>query len=430
MRIRGGPEVNMAEQEKGPWVIVAILFATMFLIWGPVNASGVFFVPVVKHFGWSRALFSALVATAPLAAGISSPLVGSLLDRVGARRVMVAGAAMVAAGYAALSRANSVSAFFLVFIVLGVGITCSTIIPSAIVITRRFRERRGVALGLVFSGIPLGGTGMTIFANYMILHYGFRAGYLAMAVAIIVVVIPLLALFLPARAAREERGAVQEAAADLRGLEVREALKSRSFWMIAIAEVFFATGGVGIRVHLVAYLTGMGYGPTLAAEILGAMFMISAIGSFTIGRLADKLGGRVALSGVFISAAIGIAILIGASHTIAVAAFLAAFGLTLETPRVLVPIVIGESLGTSRLGALLGIQAFFNTLGFAAGPVIAGRIFDVSGSYFGALVLFTGMAAVSALAIRATLPLAEERARTMMGAAAVESTRMHVHADI
>ncbi|MBV8054502.1 MAG: hypothetical protein JO071_04590 [Deltaproteobacteria bacterium] len=64
-----------------------------------------------------------------------------------------------------------------------------------------------------------------------------------------------------------------ESEAELAGLEVRDALRSRSFWMIAIAEVLFAIAGVGLRVHLVPLLTGVGYSPTFAAEILGAMWM-------------------------------------------------------------------------------------------------------------------------------------------------------------
>jgi cyanate permease len=67
---------------------------------------------------------------------------------------------------------------------------------------------------------------------------------------------------------------------------------------------------------------------------------------------------------------------------------------------------------------LLGIQALFTTFGFAAGPVIAGRIFDRSGSYTGALMLFAVMALVSAAAMRATLPLAKERARIVLGESA------------
>jgi MFS family permease len=136
----------MAEQDRRNWIVVGVLFVTMFLIWGPVNASGVFFLPVITHFGWSRTLFSSMVATAPLAAGISGPLLGRMLDRVGARNVMMVGAAMVALGDLGLSRANSPAALLCCFVVLGTGISASTIIPAALVITRSFQERRGLAL--------------------------------------------------------------------------------------------------------------------------------------------------------------------------------------------------------------------------------------------------------------------------------------------
>src|ERR1700683_671842 len=111
----------MSEQEKRGWPIVGALFATMFLIWGPVNAGGVFFLPVIKHFGWSRGFLSLLVATAQLAAGLSSPAVGWLMDRSGARQVMIAGASRVALSFVALSRANSAAEFLIVFVFLGVG---------------------------------------------------------------------------------------------------------------------------------------------------------------------------------------------------------------------------------------------------------------------------------------------------------------------
>jgi MFS family permease len=395
----------MNKHDWKSWAVLGVLFATMFFIWGPVNASGVFFLPVIKHFGWSRGLFSALVATAPLAAGISSPPVGALLDRVSPRKVMVTGAAMVALSYLLLSRANSAVAFFAIFIMLGVGITASTIIPSAVVITTLFPQQRGLALGIVFAGLPLGGTGISILANQVVLQHGFRVGYVAMGAPILLVVIPLMMVFL--RVTASTAGS-QAAPQELPGLEVPQALRSRSFWMIAIAEVLFATAGVGLRVHLVPYLTGIGYTPTHAAQIFGAMFLFSAAGSFVAGRLADRLGGRAMLAAVFLAAGFGTVALLGAAHIIALGLFVIVFGLVRET--FLLPLVISESLGAKRLGALLGILAFFTTLGFAAGPIIAGRIFDVSGSYSAALILFATMALLSSLAIRATRPLAEESA--------------------
>jgi MFS family permease len=404
----------MKEQEKQGWIVVAILFATLFLIWGPVNASSVFFLPVVKHFGWSRALFSLLGATAPLAAGLSSPAIGSMMDRHGERRIMMVGASMVALSFLALSRADSAAAFFAIFVVLGVGIAASTIIPAALVITSWFREQRGVALGIAFAGIPLGGTGITILASRIVQRSGFRAGYIAMAIPILLVVIPLLALFMHTPPKEQKsRGGGAATAATIPGLEVSEALRTRSFWMIAIAEVFFATAGVGLRVHLVPFLTGLGYSPTSAAEVLGSMFVFSAIGSFAMGALADRFGGRSTLSFVFFAGAAGMAALLGASHLVAVVAFIVIFGLVRETH--ILPIAITESLGAKRLGTLLGLQALFTTFGFAAGPVIAGRIFDRTGSYTNALLLFIVLAIISTLAMRATSPLGQETARIDAG---------------
>jgi MFS family permease len=404
----------MFEPRSRLWTVVGVLFVSLFLIWGPVNAGSVFFIPVASHFGWSRALFSAMLATAPLSAGIFSPAVGWLLDRFGARRIMMAGAAAVALSYVALSQANSAIAFFFIFILLGVGITSSTIIPTALVLTRLFREQRGLALGIAFAGIPLGGTGITVLANFVVQRWGFRAGWMAMAAPIALIVVPLIAVFLRELPAgddiRDDRPLPGTGALSA-GLEVREALVSRSFWMIAIAEVLFATVDVGIRVHLIPLLTGVGYSPTLAARLLGVIYLFSVAGTFAAGALADRLGGRAALTLVFLAAAMGIAPLLAASHAAAIAGFVVLFGLVRETRPVLVPIALSESLGTRRIGALFGIQAFFGTLGFAAGPIIAGRIFDVSGGYSAALLLFVAMALVAAAVIRAMLPFEKQRAR-------------------
>jgi MFS family permease len=405
----------MSKQDERGWVVVGALFATLFLIWGPINAGGVFFIPVTSHFRWSRGFFSLLVGMAPLAAGLSSPAVGWLMDRIGARQMMIAGASTVALGYMALSRANSAAEFLVVFVLLGVGVTASTIIPSALVITNWFQENRGLALGIAFAGIPLGGTGVTIFANYVVLHYGFRMGYFAMAVPIALIVIPLLAAFVKTRpdAKADDPVLASAGVTAVPGLELSEALRSRSFWLIAIAQVLFATASVGVQVHLVPYLTGIGYAPTVAAGLFAAMFIFSAIGSFVIGSMADSRGGRVMLASVFVASAAGIAALLGAPHFAAVVACIVIFGFVRETH--LLPLVINESLGVRRLGSILGLLALFTTFGFAAGPAIAGRIFDVTGSYSGAWILFVAMAGVSALAMRATLPLADEEARVAVG---------------
>jgi len=170
----------MTERDQSRWRIVGVLFATLFLIWGPVNAGGVFFLPVVKSFGWSRAQFALLGGLAAITAGVSGPFIGWVIDRAGVRSMMISGAAAVVLCNLALRRANSFAQFAVVFIALGVAITATTVIPCSIVIANGFSSERGLAIVIAFAGIPLGSTGITILANYVVQHYGWRIGYLAM----------------------------------------------------------------------------------------------------------------------------------------------------------------------------------------------------------------------------------------------------------
>lgn len=400
------------------------MFVTLFLIWGPVNAGGVFFLPVVKSFGWSRAQFALLGGLGAIAAGISGPFVGWLIDRAGVRTMMISGAAAVVLCNLALSRANSLAQFAAIFILFGVAITASTVIPCSIVIANWFSSERGLAMGIAFAGIPLGGTGITILANYVVQHYGWRIGYLTMGLPVAAIVIPTLVVYLRTRppATTEVAAAI---AADTKppvtvppGLELRDALRSRSFWMIAAAQLMFNTAWVGVGAHIIPYLIGAGYTSTTAAGILSVAFVLSAAGNFIVGSLADRLNGRSVMALVCISAAAGIVALFAAARGSALAAYLVLFGAVSGTPAVLMPLVIADSLGVKQLGSMLGIEGIFATIGFAAGPIIAGRIYDVTGSYFGALWLFVALSVVSAAAISGCLPLAEEQSRLTTAAVA------------
>jgi MFS family permease len=413
----------MAERDQSRWLIVGVLFVSLFLIWGPVNAGGVFFLPVVKSFGWSRAQFALLGGLAAIAAGASGPFIGWLIDRAGVRIMMISGAAAIVLCNLALSRATSLGQFAAIFIVVGVAITATTIIPCSIVIANWFSSERGLAMGIAFAGIPLGGTGITILANYVVGHYGWRIGYLVMGLPVAAIVIPALVVYLRTRPPATAEVAAAIAAGTkppvivLPGLELRDALRSRSFWMIAAAQLMFNTAWIGVGAHFIPYLIGAGYTSTSAAGILSVMFVFSAVGNFMVGSMADRLNGRSVMALVCLSAGAGIVALFGAARGSALAAYLVLFGTVSGTPAVLMPLVIAESLGVKQLGAMLGIQGIFATMGFAAGPIIAGRIYDVTGSYSGALWLFVALSVVAAAVISGCLPLEEEQARLAPAAA-------------
>ena len=416
----------MSQREKQGWYVVAALFVTMFLVWGgSVNAAAVFLPALIKAYGWSRAKVSTLGAAAALAAGASGPIVGWMLDKIDARKIMVGGVMATALGLIALSRANFFFEFVLINIVIGAGITASTVIPTSLVIANWFGGRRGTALGISFAGASLGGTAMTVLASRAIAFGGWRAGYVAMGLPMLVIAAPLL--LLAVRTHPEDQPRVPDPSEvsplpEIPGLELREAFRTRSLWLIAAVQLLSSVVSTGIGAHFVAYLIGVGYTPGGSAEVLGVFFIFVTVGTLAIGPLVDRIGARNSLAGLFIVWVAGMILMLAAAHGTALAGFVVIFGIALGAVGVLAPLVIVESLGVRRLGSIMGITGIFATIGFAAGPILTGRIYDVTGSYSFAILSFIAISVVCAIAIMACLPLDEERLRVATAGAAAPST--------
>jgi len=199
----------MTNRERQRWIIVGAIFVTMFFIWGAINCGPVFFMPVLKHFGWTRARLSVAFSIGWITGGAAGPLVGWLADRINPKKMMAAGAIITGLAWFALSRATSFGEFLAINGLLGICVAASTIIPCSLVIANWFEERRGLAMGIAFSGMTLGGAAMTIVANYTIAAGGWRVGYATLAVPILVVVVPLILLFVRTRNSTETDSSVQ-----------------------------------------------------------------------------------------------------------------------------------------------------------------------------------------------------------------------------
>src|SRR5215467_11077810 len=148
----------MTSRERQGWWIAASLFLALFLLWGSgFNTAGLFIAPLIKQFGWARTQESLLVAAMAFASGISSPIAGRLLERVEARGVILTGTLLSGAGLIVASRADAFTPMLIAYTILGLGLGLSTFVPTALVISNWFGERRGIALGIVMGGQSLGG---------------------------------------------------------------------------------------------------------------------------------------------------------------------------------------------------------------------------------------------------------------------------------
>src|SRR5271154_4638385 len=143
----------MTSRERQGYLVAGSLFLALFLLWGSAyNTAGLFIAPLLRQFGWGRTQVSMLFAVLALASGVSSPVAGRLLERLEARTVIVSGAILSGVGLIAASRADSFAPMLAAYTMLGLGLGLSTFVPTALVVSNWFGERRGIALGIVMGG--------------------------------------------------------------------------------------------------------------------------------------------------------------------------------------------------------------------------------------------------------------------------------------
>jgi len=409
-----------AEQDSRGWIIVGAIFVTMFFIWGAINSGSVFFVPILRHFGWSRAKLSVVFSIGWITGGAAGPVIGWLGDRVNPKKMMVVGATITGLGWLVLSRATNFGEFLAINGLFGICVGASTVIPCSIVIANWFQARRGLAMGIAFAGGTLGGAVMTVVANHAVTSAGWRIGYLTIGLPILVVVVPLIVIFVRIKNAAEisESDRTTDGIARnvddpiapiaLPGLEISQARKTRSFWRIAAAQLM---GGltIGMGPHFIAYLTGLGYTSTFAATAVSLYLVVTTAGTVFGGPFADRLGARSAMTATYILAALGMVGTWMASHPLGLATTIIAGGFAAGALGVQMPLVMIESLGIRRFGSVMGITGIFYTAGAAISPVVTGRIFDETGSYSVVIAGFVILLILCSVAISGCRTLQREQ---------------------
>ena len=372
-----------------------------------MSTPGVFFAPLIKEFGWSHARVSSLASAITLGTIPGSIAAEFVLERMDARIPITSGAMLTAASLLFASQANSYFPLLLSCFFAGLGVGMATLLPISLVIANWFREKRGIAMGVAIAGVSAGGMVMVQLAAAAIRAGGWRAGYVALALPILLIPVPLTVVAVRTRPPDEpHRAAIMHPKEEvisnppeLEGFSLAEAVEMRSFWLIAAATFLFAFTVYGILTQLVVYLIGIGYQPSTAAIVLGLMLGFNAAGKVGFGIVADRIGARVAMAVSFAIIACGIVLLLCSREGLLLASFLAIYGPAWGSARVaLIPLLTIESLGLKHYGSLGGTLRIAEATGSVLGPLTIGRIFDLTNSYRPAFALSILCAIVGMLA--------------------------------
>ncbi|HLH76150.1 MAG TPA: MFS transporter [Candidatus Binataceae bacterium] len=393
------------------WLVVATLLVAVFVVFGGgFYTGGVFVLPLASYFHTTRARVSTLFAISGLTSAISSYFVGWLLDRFTIKWIMASCLGLCGLSMLFLSRAQDFSHLLVGYALLGTGLIAGTNLCAAFTISRSFQQARGKLLGLIFAGESAGGMVMTLIAAHVLVHYGhhqgWRVAYVALALPMLLVAVPIVLLCMRDLPVVNTAGRAQPQTAPP-GLELAQALRTRSFWYLATAWFCSAFGFSAEIAHVIPSLVAGGFATAVAASFWSLALACKAAGQLGLGAIADWIGARVTWGACFIAGAIAILVLGAASpsHPISVLVYVLLGGPALGGTIVLAPVVQAYSLGVKRFGSIHGLLLVLSQIGFMVGPVITGWIFDLTHSYREGFAIIATLFALAAMAIFRCAPL-------------------------
>ncbi|HLH78282.1 MAG TPA: MFS transporter [Candidatus Binataceae bacterium] len=368
------------------WFIIVGCFVVTLLAVGPAIAVvGVFFLPLIKAFGWSHGQVARIAAANMLATGLLSPVAGWLVDRIGARRVMSIGLVVFGTGYIGAARTHSLWPMVAMWGLAGAGGAATGRVPIMVLMVEWFKERAGSAAGIAGAGVSFGMMLAPPLVTMLIARAGWRAATLALAIPILLIALPVVLLTVRSRPPSVDEPRLAQQPIELPGLELGPAIHTGAFWLVLLAECLFMCANLAVVVNLIIYVVELGYSPQAAAWMFSLLTLIGAPGTIVVGWLIDRWTSRRMLMGTCFLLAFGIISLMLAQspyiHGWGVTGCVMVWGTAAGSFGTFLPLLIADTLGLRRLGTLSGLVLFIATFGTAMGPVMAGHIYDRTGSY-------------------------------------------------
>lgn len=386
--------------------IVAASFVIQGVCIGAMFAYGVFFKELQAELGWSRTTISGASSLAFLIMGIVGIPVGRLNDRIGPRILIILGGIAFGLGYLLMSRLQTKWQLFLFYGgLVGVGLSAHDIVTLSTV-ARWFVRYRGLMTGIVKLGTGIGQLLVPLIASALIASYGWRTSCFVLGA---VVLVALVAWAQVMRRDPQEMGLLPDGDIDKTGnggigsreggVRLRDAARMIPFWIISVTwfAVFFCL--LTIIVHIVPHARDMGLTPAAAAGVLSMIGGVSMVGRFVMGATNDRIGGKRSLTICLIILICGLFILQMTTQAWMLFVFAAVYGFAHGGLFTVVSPTMAELFGTGSHGVLYGIVLFSGSIGGSVGPLLAGRIFDVTGSYRSVFMVLTGLAAAGLILI-------------------------------
>jgi MFS family permease len=381
--------------------LVSTSFLALFAIVGLVlYGLPLYYDFFVKELGWTRAqVTSGNMIGKVLVGPLFGFLAGALIDRVGPRKPMMAGIVVASLALVGLGNVQTIGLFYVFYAMNALGYVLAGPLPNQVLLSRNFKESRGKAMGIAYVGIGIGFFFVPQITKYLIGAVGWRTALMLLGALVVVVAMPLVLLL------REGEGPAAAAArAEAPKAPLGEHLKGRNFYVLALGSMA-SIGAVGGAIqHFKMMLTiDKGWSQGEALNIISMIAVVSLIGRFGAGWLADKIGPKRVMLIVYALVTVAMLILVSGAEGGSIYLYVLCFGLGLGGEYLIIPLMAAQLYGTAVLGRIMGIILTADGVAEALFPWIVGKLHDSTGSYSAGFQLLAGLAAFGALAI-AMLP--------------------------
>ena len=385
------------------WPIVAASALALVASQGPINvfAAGIFLKPISQELGFGRGDIATAIGISSLMTAVASPFFGRLIDRFGVRTPLAVSIVLFALATALLScLPGSVFGLYAIFALTGLFAIGQTPGSYSKLVAAWFDRQRGFALGIVLAGVGVGTVVIPMMCNYLIGAFGWRQGYLGLAVIIIVLALVPVLVFI--REPGEARGfgvtlAGTQRQKMLPGVTVGEAMRDRRFWYLLVSFFFAVVAINGTLVHVVPLLTDRGLPLPQAIQVISASGFALIVGRLLAGWIIDRVFAPYVAIFFLVCPAIGLLILGTQPEGVPPLVGVLLLGLGIGGETDLLSYMVSRYFGLRKFGTIYGWAFTAALLGNAVGSSILGWAFQITHSYSTALVGFSGLLAVACI---------------------------------
>jgi MFS family permease len=394
----------------GWYITLAGTFSNFISAGIAVWSFGFFIEPLKEEMGWSTAAIALGFSIRSFEQGLFAPLAGVLVDRLGPRRMAIIGVLIFATGLVIFSQAQTLWMYYTASVVMAVGQSVGSFMPYSAVLMRWFQRKRGKAMGILNAG---NGSGYFLVPGivFLIGAVGWRETLLVAAVVVLLVSLPLAVTVVKDHPAMkneypdgippEDGGAASALGATLPGMTVHEAVRTPTFYLLALAAAGNGATIIGWIVHTTPHLKDVGFSVAWVAT-LGVIYAVCQVAVRPVaGILGDRIGRKRLFAASFAMQAVGILVfaMLSPSRMWLLPFYYLTFACGQAAWVVLQAAVIADFFGPRRFAT---IQGLVNTVQMPVGvasPVVAGLLFDATGTYVPVFMAYACTSAIAALAI-------------------------------